>query len=906
MRKISFLILILLVLNAITTYSQNCFDYINQIDSLKEKGNIKEAAKMADIAIAICKLDETIENARALYRIADTYELCGRYTDAEKLYLKAIEIQKKSWGENHLEYANLLNSMGLISKQLGNYSKAEDYYLKGLSICKSIGRLDTLYATILNDIADLFQSTDNYDKAEIFYKNAIHICDSILGKEHEDYIGTLNNLAFNYKQQGDYLKAETNYLQGLMLCRKALPKDHIYYSVLLDNIGVLYYTMGKYQIAEKYCMEAIEIRKQTLGTLHPHYANSLEHLGRLYELMGKWQKSEYYYMETLRIRSKILVPQNSKYIISLINLGNLLCSQGYYAEADELYIEAIQIESSVWKEIFSFMSNKECEAFISKNLYKYYLWNTLQWQNKLKSNLPSSLYNFTILMKGSLLQNNNVFTNQLTTVVDSTTNKLKEEYRNIKQEISTQYQLPRSRQQNIRSLELKSDELEKEIMRRIPSFREAILNSKNTWKDIKGGLKQGEAAIEFLQFKYFNTSWSDNYSYSALILRPEWDEPKYVPLFRSNQLDSILPMTSSMSAINNFYRNMPGEGITIIDSASSAKMYHLIWQPLDTLLIGVKTIYLSPVGMLHRISFAAISDTTGKCLLEKYDLNQVSNTRSLAETKSKLQESSQIVLMGGVDYENEPGINFNGSVDFIKDSSLAYLRAIRDGGWPFLTWTLHEINSIDSLLKQLPYQVSKYQGSLATEEIIKKLGSGKTIVPKVIHIATHGFSFPIAEETNYSDKNMKNEVNTVFKQSYDPLTRSGIILAGANKAWTKGSTYQNKEDGILTAREISNLNLSGCELVVLSACETGLGEIKGSEGVFGLQRAFKMAGVKYIMVSLWQIPDKETSEFMGIFYDNWLVKKMPIREAFLQTQLFMKNDRKYAPFQWAAFQLTGD
>ena len=148
----------------------------------------------------------------------------------------------------------------------------------------------------------------------------------------------------------------------------------------------------------------------------------------------------------------------------------------------------------------------------------------------------------------------------------------------------------------------------------------------------------------------------------------------------------------------------------------------------------------------------------------------------------------------------------------------------------------------------------------------------------------------------------QQEKRYVLRQSEDPLSRAGLIMTGGNKAWSTGQTYTNREDGILTGREIANMDLRGCMLATLSACETGLGEIKGSEGVFGLQRAFKMAGVQNLIVSLWQVPDKETSEFMEAFYTNWVTNKLPIPEAFRQTQQFMS--KKYKPYQWAGFVLV--
>ena len=135
--------------------------------------------------------------------------------------------------------------------------------------------------------------------------------------------------------------------------------------------------------------------------------------------------------------------------------------------------------------------------------------------------------------------------------------------------------------------------------------------------------------------------------------------------------------------------------------------------------------------------------------------------------------------------------------------------------------------------------------------------------------------------------------------------RSGLVFAGANDVWSRQKdTYDNSsyfEDGVLTAQEVATIDMRKTELVVLSACETGLGDIKGSEGVYGLQRSFKMAGVEYIIMSLWQVPDKETAEFMTTFYTN-LAKTNDIRDSFNLTQHAMR--KKYDPYYWGAFILV--
>jgi CHAT domain-containing protein len=204
--------------------------------------------------------------------------------------------------------------------------------------------------------------------------------------------------------------------------------------------------------------------------------------------------------------------------------------------------------------------------------------------------------------------------------------------------------------------------------------------------------------------------------------------------------------------------------------------------------------------------------------------------------------------------------------------------------------TLKEIRNIEKAMQTKQKFVYTYVADKATETAFKNL-SNKTS-PSVIHFATHGFTI--------IDTAKNNITSNTFKVSDNPLLRSGLVLAGGNKGW-QGKANSNEDDGILTALEISAAQLQNTQLAVLSACETGTGELRGSEGIFGLQRAFKLAGVNYIMASLWQVPDKETAEFMNTFYTTWLTGKT-IRQAFLATQQTMR--KKYAPYYWAGFTLV--
>jgi CHAT domain-containing protein len=191
-------------------------------------------------------------------------------------------------------------------------------------------------------------------------------------------------------------------------------------------------------------------------------------------------------------------------------------------------------------------------------------------------------------------------------------------------------------------------------------------------------------------------------------------------------------------------------------------------------------------------------------------------------------------------------------------------------------------------------------GDSATEESFKAL-KGKNS-PGIIHIATHGLFFPEPSKKIKNDSSGIAEYENVFSQSNNPLLRSAILFAGANNFW-KGKPIEGIDDGILTAYEVSNEFLPATRLVVLSACETGLGDIQGTEGVYGLQRAFKMAGVQYLLMSLWQVPDNETAEFMQAFYQH-LFDHYSIENAFHHAQTLMKNKYRQDPFKWAAWILV--
>lgn len=414
-----------------------------------------------------------------------------------------------------------------------------------------------------------------------------------------------------------------------------------------------------------------------------------------------------------------------------------------------------------------------------------------------------------------------------------------------------------------------------------------------TWKDVQAGLSSKDAAIEFAKYYDYNDSV---YKYMALVVRPGYEYPKLVKL---------------------------GTEINIKNASSQkefSELYNYIWRGIDSLLLGVKTIYYCPVGELNNVSFSALMSVTNNqsdslksnwsYLMDRYNLHQLTTTRYLADGTLKRNDSLplSIKLIGGVNYSDLPlskdSIEINETTENYALQINLQNEVIdsitnRGGKINYLKGSEVEVKQVAKILKNSGWTTSTLSGRNAGEYQFKQELNLKT--PGIIHISTHGFAFPEKEIKEESEFIMQE--NTSYKISEDPMVRCGLMLSGANISWSgdsKNMIQTTGDDGILTAAEVANMDLSNTKLVVLSACETGLGKIESSEGTFGLKRGFKLAGVDQIIVSLWKVPDNETMELMTIFYSD-LVKTNNPETSFNFAQKAMRNKFPYEPEKWAGF-----
>jgi hypothetical protein len=397
-------------------------------------------------------------------------------------------------------------------------------------------------------------------------------------------------------------------------------------------------------------------------------------------------------------------------------------------------------------------------------------------------------------------------------------------------------------------------------------------------------LQEQEAAIEFIAFPMDN----EEIQYAALVLTKNAEHPIFIPLLTANQLNAI-----------------PSENHYI-----TPDLYNLVWLPLEDILSEMRTIYFSPSGIFHKIGIEYIPNDFGFNMSMSHQMYRLSSTRELILSYPKLNKD--VALFGGIDYDTPVDILANESSTSTQHYENRNYSTIHTGdsniGFKYLPGTLHEVKSISDQYTTKDKNILLYTQQDASESQLKKCS---TLDISTLHIATHGFFYapqriekPLSTSLLFDlTYNNYQEINPLDEDKM--LTRSGLILSGANNRLRKINIPDGVEDGILFADEIASMNLSHIDLVVLSACESGLGNVESSEGVFGLQRGFKIAGANSLIMSLWKVDDTATRILMTRFHENLLAGQSKI-EAFQNAQLALRTceNNKYDDYTyWAAFVL---
>ncbi len=867
-------------------YGENSMDFSVNLGNMArlygEMGQFKKAEEFSLKEIALLQKlygEGHSDYANSLSTLGVMYNETNQPQKAQPLLLKAKEIFERNKDPQH---AYALNNLAALYINLGQFEKAEQLYVEANQINQRLfGSNDhILYANTLNNLAQFYAEINQMDKAIETMKKSIDLKRKLLGENHPDYAIALDNLASIYLQQDDYKNAAPLSVQAAQIREKTLGPDHPLYARSLHTVAMVYQKSGDYRKAEELLLRYSAIMKANFGEKNADYSTSLNDLGVFYFSIGYLDKSESYLLKAAEIGKLTQGEKHPEYATQLDNLAKLYFLKNDFPKAASYSMASNQIFLDNARRTFASLSDKEKTVFLESRFDKFQFANNILDKSKNPDpNFKQSIFNHLLMLKSLALSDTKDMFTSIRKGKDNDLKNLLEKWEDNKRMLSRQYAMPADRRiSNLKEFETQTDELEKQLNRRSTEYREQQSGMNITFQDIQKRLSADEVAIDFVYYRQFDKKWTDKIKYAAYILKKNDATPIFVPLCNEQDLNGILKKTrasNSREMVNKLYRG--GKESTAAMSSASVlgdSLYKLIWQPLEVHLGGIKKVNLVPAGKLFSIAFQALPTSKDELLIDRYVVEQFTSTRELALDKKNLGKPLGIAMFGDAKFTmSGPG------------TGSGYK-------WSDLPGTANEVNNIEKLFQQNRIPTVKYLGQSASESNFKKI-SGNS--PEIIHMATHGFFLPIQYSSNENSSGIEQ-----YSSSTEPLLRNGLLLAGANNSWSNNLLLPGAEDGIVTAYEISQLDLTNTKLVVLSACETALGDVQGTEGVFGLQRSFKMAGVDKLILSLWQVPDKETAELMTMFYQNWL-SGLPIRQSFNAAQAEMR--KKYTPYFWAAFVL---
>lgn len=801
------------------------------------------------------------------------YMTMGKYNLAEEYSMQALELRRNN-PDDRKGLAASMNNLAVLYQSQGKYTEADDAITEAQKLARDAeGPKSTAYAITLNNQAILYQLTGKYDDAERLLKQSIAIAEEELGKRSPNFIRIKINLALLYQLQERYHEAEKIFLEAIDVKKKRLGTSHPDYAILLQDLASLYQEKGEYTRVESLLKEALGIYRKKFGEKHPAVASAKYDLARYYQYAGQTSEALPVLKSALETQTELLGEHHPSTAATIESMAVLYWQTGDLSSARSFYSRVIDEYLGQVRSYFPAMSEYDKTRFwdkISPKLIRYY--SFAEEAGSQYHDITGQMFNLRIATKALLLSTT---TRIRQMILDSPDASLKARYKqwlDLKEYIARLYgkskEELRNEQINLDSLEQTANSLEKELSRQSDIFASGFRLNQLTWNDLAATLKPDEACIELIRYRNYRGIRPDTaVHYTALILKNNGKPPVQVTIPEGNLLESEI-IALYRSAMQNAQKEAPYRPA--------------FWKGIDRETKEIKRLYISADGVYNQINIGTLQEQGGRFLTEEKEIVYLTNSREVVDLKKPSGTapfgSKTAVLIGNPHYSK--GLVW----EKVKTSPL-----------PELPGTEKEITLIEKQLKPAGWKITRLAGDEATETNLKKQNS-----PALLHIATHGFFLEDPPETEEKVFGIEP-----VKASRNPLLRSGLMFAGAdNTIQQAGSTAQaSDDDGILNAYEASLLPLHHTELVVLSACETGLGETKNGEGVYGLQRAFEMAGARALIISLWEVSDEVTQQLMNTFFKYWL-QLGDKRQAFQKAQLDIKKAHP-EPFFWGAFIMLG-
>jgi CHAT domain-containing protein/Flp pilus assembly protein TadD len=877
--------------------------------------------------------------ASSLNNLAALYYNMGRYTEAESLYIEARELRRKALGEAHPDYATSLNNLAALYHSIGRNVEAERLYLEAREVRRKVLGVDHPdYASSLNNLAALYYNMGRYAEGERLLVEVRDVLRKAPGEEHPDYAKSLNDLAAMYLSTGRYTEAERLYLEAREVWRKTLGEAHPRFATTLSNIGALYYSTGRYTEAERFHLAALEVRRKALGETHLDYASSLNSLAHLCVATGRPREALSYLSRSMAVEQA-----NLRRIFASSSEATM---RQYLATVSSKLDVIISLTWTEWR------SNPIAVG------------EALTWALRRKGMVLDTLVRFR---QEQLLAASDPAVAAKATRLRYLRNHLSNLSLSPPVGMS-----PETLRQELSQARAEAEHIEAKLNRALSSKNQDQVEEEVNLEAIRRRLAPGTALVEFIRSDVFNSKAIGTSlrrlpaRYFAFILTSDsQQQPRMIDLGEAARVEkAVHKLREHVAATKDFLKGTDERQVREAEQAREdsyrllvKELYDLAFAPVRSELGGAKTVYLATDGQLSLVPFEALVADSGegaKYLVEEYGFAYLTSGRDLLRAAN--QSGRGAVVFADPDYDlaaekraaelkklaasapapSKPTIGSSVGAaptpldgvapgkEIIYRGELS--RDVRGGGsrWPRLDNSAAEGADVARSLGAMSYgSVAEYFGGSASEEALKRVRS-----PRVLHLSTHGFflpdlpeqvpdegvnafDFPISQSNGGSVALGLARLGASGAES--PLLRSGLVLAGANLLGEQIPPSQQlaqMDDGWVTAEEAALLDLSGTELVVLSACATGLGMVAAGEGVYGLRRALRLAGAGTAVVTLFEVPDRESSLLMHDFYEGLKGGKGKLG-ALREAQLRLIKERRAAggaahPFFWAGFILSGD
>lgn len=842
----------------------------------------------------------------------------GRLEEARQIYLRCLGIYSDLYGHDDIRVGRCLSNLGSISCSQGDFAAAEDYFRQSLKI-KRIHRGERHPDVALNlwFLGELYCNTNNFGRAEELLTQALDIYIEVFGENHPVPAQLMNALGLVYHKMGKFEKAEKYLLHSHEITAGLLGEDHLNVITCCLDLSLVYRDGYEYFKADSLLAKALGICEKIYPSCHPMTAEILNNLALVYLKEGLYGRSRMLIDSSLNMRVSLFGQEHTTVADCYETYSDYFNNIG---EVDSAFVyagRACDIKMSNFDDNALYMSEKD--ALIFSRLYKNSMDKLLTRYfelNVMNDAAAKSVADIILCGKGQV--SDRIFERRRTIAKEDNP-----EIKSIAKTLQiTKFDLSHlfvegfgqdtiSYQWKMDSLMNLADSLESELSRLSASYRR-----QKDYRDIRSErvaerLPDNAALIEFLAYnKMASEPTASDSRYLAAIIRVD-HEPVIIDLGRAAEIDSVVEEYRQHMFTTALQSRQCRQSDLDAYRSICAELSEKIWKPVSIYISDYDLLLMSPDGKLNNISFAGLIDDSGRFLIEKYIIHYLSAGRDILRQVAESETGKGLFAIGDPDYDASVNARVTARKNGPVGPSIPFAygpKSMRSGCGALNEIMLEPLPGTRQELKMIAASWEKFgsgpasihMGEKATEDCFKKKAPGN----EIIHLATHGY---FLEGVCTSEPQGGISLQEDKWAGENPLLQSGLFFAGAN-LHGQGADSAGIDDGILTAYEVSALDLDGTRIVVLSACETGLGRIHEGEGVYGLRRAFQMAGARTVVSALWPVSDRLTSELFSSFYErNGFQISKAMREVQLKKLKELRSTNKIDhPADWAAFVVMGD